>query len=307
MGIPILIGLVRLTTALVAYTPLGKPRESIQSGNYGHPPSAWWWFKQSILYFCGLFGMKICVLIIFLVFPWISRVGDWALGWTEGNEQVQIVFVMMLFPLIMNAMQYYIIDSFIKEQQPQHDGGHGGLVSDLHHHHEGRYDPLSDSGDDEDDGNDGSARPQQRRRRRLRRDDGGADGDDESSSGDQREEDDDEELDMLVDSDASLGGSRGGGNGKRAAIGVAVTPIMPILVTTTTTVTTTSKLTTADTITGTSTSTGTGTSTNTATAMAHGSAAGEAYDPRVDGETRTVIGSSASQRPSPGGIVAKEL
>lgn len=65
--------------------------------------------------------MKFCVLVIFLVFPWISRVGDWALRWTEGNERVQIVFVMMLFPLIMNALQYYIIDSFIKKQADKVD------------------------------------------------------------------------------------------------------------------------------------------------------------------------------------------
>lgn len=90
--------------------------ESIQSGNYGHPPNAWWWLKQSFIYFCGLMGMKICVLILFMLLPWLSKVGDWALGWTEGNEKLQIVFVMMLFPLIMNALQYYIIDSYIKAQ-----------------------------------------------------------------------------------------------------------------------------------------------------------------------------------------------
>lgn len=117
---------MRLFTALVAHTPLGKPAESIQSGNYGNPPNAWWWLKQSLIYFLGLFGMKICVLIVFVMFPWISRVGDWALGWTEGNEKLQIVFVMMLFPLIMNALQYYIIDSFIKKQATKEDTeGHG--------------------------------------------------------------------------------------------------------------------------------------------------------------------------------------
>ncbi|KAL7629286.1 hypothetical protein AAE478_000806 [Parahypoxylon ruwenzoriense] len=121
IGIPILIILLRITTGLVAYTPWGKPPESIQSGNYGNPPNAWWWLKQSVIYFCGLFGMKICVLIIFLILPWISRVGDWALKWTEGNERVQIVFVMMLFPLIMNALQYYIIDSFIKMKETGHE------------------------------------------------------------------------------------------------------------------------------------------------------------------------------------------
>jgi STIMATE family len=108
-----------MTTRLVAYTPLGKPAESIQSGNYGHPPNAWWWLKQSVIYFCGLMGMKFCVLVLFMTLPWISHIGDWALGWTEGNEKLQIVFVMMLFPLIMNAMQYYIIDSYIKKQESQ--------------------------------------------------------------------------------------------------------------------------------------------------------------------------------------------
>ncbi|KAI1808332.1 vacuolar membrane protein-domain-containing protein [Daldinia bambusicola] len=144
LGIPILILLLRVFTGLVALTPWGKPPESILSGNYGSPPNAWWWLKQSVIYFCGLFGMKICVLIIFLMLPWISRVGDWALRWTEGNERVQIVFVMMLFPLIMNALQYYIIDSFIKLKEP----GHESLSSE---EGDGR-DPFDDENLDSDDG-----------------------------------------------------------------------------------------------------------------------------------------------------------
>ena len=121
IGIPILIFLLRILTALFALTPIGNPPESIESGNYGSPPRAWWWFKQSIIYFIGLMGMKICVLIIFLVLPWISRVGDWALKWTEGDEALQVIFVMLVFPVIMNATQYYIIDSFIKNQKPEHE------------------------------------------------------------------------------------------------------------------------------------------------------------------------------------------
>lgn len=121
IGIPILIILLRITTGLIALTPAGKPRESIQSGHYGNPPKVWWWLKQSVIYFFGLFGMKVCVLIIFLMMPWISKVGDWALGWTDGNEKLQIAFVMMIFPLIMNGMQYYIIDSFIKGNGTDHE------------------------------------------------------------------------------------------------------------------------------------------------------------------------------------------
>ncbi|RBR00154.1 hypothetical protein FVER53590_08107 [Fusarium verticillioides] len=121
LGIPILIILLKILTGLVRFTPVGQPPESVQSGNYGTPPNVWWWLKQSVIYFCGLFGMKICVLIIFIMMPWISKAGDWALGWTEGNERLQIAFVMMIFPLIMNALQYYIIDSFIKLKETNHE------------------------------------------------------------------------------------------------------------------------------------------------------------------------------------------
>ena len=62
--------------------------------------------------------MKSCVFVIFQLCPWIVRVGDWALKWTEGNETVQVFFVMLFFPVIMNAIQYYIIDGFIKNQKP---------------------------------------------------------------------------------------------------------------------------------------------------------------------------------------------
>ncbi|KAF4123456.1 Vaculolar membrane protein [Geosmithia morbida] len=156
VGIPILIILLKITTGLVARTPFGTPRESIQSGYYGQPPSAWWWLKQSLIYFVGLFGMKVCVLIIFLVLPWISEIGDWALSWTEGNERLQIAFVMMIFPLIMNAMQYYIIDSFIKEpgsadhheRLPTEDPDESDSGDRRHHHHRNRDDDEADRGEE---------------------------------------------------------------------------------------------------------------------------------------------------------------
>ena len=62
--------------------------------------------------------MKACVWLFFQLCPWIVHVGDWALKWTEGNEHVQVFFVMLFFPLVMNALQYYIIDGFIKSKKP---------------------------------------------------------------------------------------------------------------------------------------------------------------------------------------------
>ncbi|KAG5980545.1 hypothetical protein E4U55_003921 [Claviceps digitariae] len=153
LGIPILIILLKIITGIAALTPFGKPLESIQSGHYGHPPNAWWWLKQSVIYFCGLFGMKICVLIIFLLMPWISEVGDWALSWTEGDEKLQIAFVMMIFPLVMNGLQYYIIDSFIKEKEPDHER----LPSeDVEHDHLRTHDEDDDADDSDSDFDTGS-------------------------------------------------------------------------------------------------------------------------------------------------------
>ncbi|EXJ53920.1 hypothetical protein A1O7_09256 [Cladophialophora yegresii CBS 114405] len=141
VGIPILIGILKILTIGASYTPLARPPESIESGHYGTPPKAGWWAKQCLLYFLGLIGMKICVFIIFQLCPWLGRVGDWALRWTEGNEAVQIAFVMFIFPLIMNALQYYIIDTFIKQKngpqldneehgERERDGEHGALLAE---------------------------------------------------------------------------------------------------------------------------------------------------------------------------------
>ncbi|KAH7091156.1 vacuolar membrane protein-domain-containing protein [Paraphoma chrysanthemicola] len=127
IGIPILVLLLKILHRAFLLTPLANPPESIRTGNYGHPPRATWWLKQSIIYFLGLLLMKLCVLAIFAFLPWIAWVGDWALRWTEGNTAVQITFVMFIFPLIMNALQYWIIDNFIKDPEHGGEGGYEGV------------------------------------------------------------------------------------------------------------------------------------------------------------------------------------
>ena len=104
--------------------------------------------------------MKCFVFIIFQLCPWIITVGDWALRWTKGNKTVQVFFVMLFFPVIMNALQYYIIDSFIKNQKP---ADHEAI-------------PTGDSDEDDDEN------PRRSRGRRLRdgqREDGYDDSEDE--------------------------------------------------------------------------------------------------------------------------------
>ena len=130
-----------------------NPPESIRSGNYGHPPKTVWWLKQSLIYFIGLLGMKLFVFFIFKILPWIVYVGDWALKWTEGNENLQVFFVMLFFPLVMNALQYYIIDGFIKNKRPsEHEAvpteEEGGRDEEASQHLTNAWDASFDSEDE---------------------------------------------------------------------------------------------------------------------------------------------------------------
>lgn len=95
--------------------------------------------------------------------PWISIVGDWALRWTEGNEELQIAFVMMIFPLIMNGLQYYIIDSYIKKKVPEDDDDNDGNDG------RGHFDRLLSAPDDAFD-SDGEVDEEARKPRRVSQD-----------------------------------------------------------------------------------------------------------------------------------------
>jgi hypothetical protein len=101
--------------------------------------------------------MKLFVLFLFLALPWLPWVGDWALRWTEGNEALQITFTMFIFPLCMNAVQYWIIDSFIMDKKrDDNDSGQkyvrvGGGDGDGEWVAEDERRRMIDEDDDDDD------------------------------------------------------------------------------------------------------------------------------------------------------------
>ncbi|KAL7313789.1 hypothetical protein PS15m_007481 [Mucor circinelloides] len=93
-----------------------------QSGVYGEPPlmeQLKKWSKQLFVYIVSLIIMKVIVVGLFHLCPWIEDFGDWVLQWTVGNYKLQVVFVMLIFPLVMNIMQFWVIDTFIKHKTDQ--------------------------------------------------------------------------------------------------------------------------------------------------------------------------------------------
>lgn len=107
--------------------------KGLKSGQYGNPPSVMYWVRQAAVYIFALATMKLLVLALFAFWPGIYAVGDWLLGWTtlfEG-ESVQVILyvdsfrslrttsrtfysVMGVFPMIMNVVQFWLIDSIVK-------------------------------------------------------------------------------------------------------------------------------------------------------------------------------------------------
>lgn len=131
---------------------MANPPESIKSGNYSQPPKATWWAKQLIIYFIGLTGMKLCVLFFFAAMPWLPWVGDWALRWTEGNEALQVSFAMFIFPLAMNAIQYWVIDNFIMDKKKGGKGeGYEAVADDEEEEHAHDQDSVTEVGSENAD------------------------------------------------------------------------------------------------------------------------------------------------------------
>ncbi|KAG6887115.1 hypothetical protein C0995_001360 [Termitomyces sp. Mi166 len=90
--------------------------EGFESGVYGSPPSFKYWARQAAVYVLALTTMKIVVIIIIVTIPGIFDAGEWLLSWTRigSGDSVQVIFVMGIFPIIMNVLQFWLIDSIVK-------------------------------------------------------------------------------------------------------------------------------------------------------------------------------------------------
>ncbi|KAF1820549.1 uncharacterized protein K489DRAFT_411795 [Dissoconium aciculare CBS 342.82] len=126
LGVPILWIWLKVLHSAFLRTPLARPPASIKSGVYGNPPNIRWYGKQLMIYCIGLVLMKFCVLFFLLALPWLPWVGDWALRWTRGNELLEITFALFIFPLAMNAVQYWVIDNLIMDKGTGGEKGDSG-------------------------------------------------------------------------------------------------------------------------------------------------------------------------------------
>ncbi|KAH9983530.1 vacuolar membrane protein-domain-containing protein [Russula compacta] len=110
------VGVIYLTLHLLTWFFSTKLQlKGFQSGQYGSPPSLSHWARQAAVYVVSLTSMKL--LVVLLLASWSSElldIGAWLLSWLGNGDTAQVVFTMGLFPIFMNVLQFWLIDSIVK-------------------------------------------------------------------------------------------------------------------------------------------------------------------------------------------------
>ncbi|KAJ2376120.1 hypothetical protein IW150_002169 [Coemansia sp. RSA 2607] len=96
----------------------------LESGHYGDPPSWRRWLKQATLFCISMVSMKLTVILLITILPILVVIGDGILKPVQllDSPRFQIVFVMAVWPLLLNIFESWVIDHFIKHR-------HGGVRS----------------------------------------------------------------------------------------------------------------------------------------------------------------------------------
>jgi hypothetical protein len=74
--------------------------KEVLSGEYGTPPRWRAFFKQASLYMVSMICMKLVLYLFFWWMPFIDYFGALLISWTQFDPRVEVVFVMMVFPLV---------------------------------------------------------------------------------------------------------------------------------------------------------------------------------------------------------------
>lgn len=91
--------------------------EFLDFGFYGNPPSLLLWTPQLIVWLTIVILSKIIILLVLKHFisPLNTLVGFLFLIFT-GQPDLELVFVMIVVPLILNTLIFWIVDTFLKRQ-----------------------------------------------------------------------------------------------------------------------------------------------------------------------------------------------
>ncbi|KAI9464299.1 vacuolar membrane protein-domain-containing protein [Russula earlei] len=132
------VGAIYLTLHLLTWFFTTRLQlKGFQSGQYGSPPSLNYWARQAIVYVVSLTSMKLLVVLLLASWHRLLDIGAWMLSWLGNSDTAQVVLcvfptvvfppifrrelnpvaidsTMGLFPILMNVIQFWLIDSIVK-------------------------------------------------------------------------------------------------------------------------------------------------------------------------------------------------
>ncbi|KAI0355360.1 hypothetical protein OH77DRAFT_1424840 [Trametes cingulata] len=109
------VGIIYLILHVMTYLLTEKCHlKGFESGVYGTPPRINYWLRQSAVYVFALTTMKLLVVALFAALPVIFDLGEWLLEFLGPSDAAQVIFTMGLFPILMNVLQFWLIDSIVK-------------------------------------------------------------------------------------------------------------------------------------------------------------------------------------------------
>ncbi|PIL37463.1 hypothetical protein GSI_01157 [Ganoderma sinense ZZ0214-1] len=150
------VGIIYLILQVVTHILTERLQwKGFESGVYGNPPSISYWFRQAAVYVFALTTMKLVVIALFAALPIIFDLGEWLLAFLGSSNAAQVIFVMGIFPIVMNVLQFWLIDTIVKGS----NNAPLTLGSESRRHSlDPDNEPLFRASDDEDDDDDYSAR-----------------------------------------------------------------------------------------------------------------------------------------------------
>ncbi|KAJ2852563.1 hypothetical protein IWW36_000192 [Coemansia brasiliensis] len=90
----------------------------LESGHYGEPPNWRIWIRQVLVFCASMLCMKFSVVIIVLLLPFLVSLGDFILKpvLMTHSPHFEIIFVMAIWPLVLNIFESWVLDQFIKKK-----------------------------------------------------------------------------------------------------------------------------------------------------------------------------------------------
>ncbi|CEH17335.1 VACUOLAR MEMBRANE PROTEIN YPL162C [Ceraceosorus bombacis] len=130
--------------------PRSRTRRRYRRGASQHAqrPRLSFWARQLAMYLFAMLLMKLAVLFLFSLLPFLVDLADDILALFGGHKRAELLFSLAIFPIIMNVLQFWLIDSLlrhdpVKSKYAADPDGHVGGASEATGH-EGRPSEASE-------------------------------------------------------------------------------------------------------------------------------------------------------------------